>query len=127
MKILNALNHIEPGHGGLRGEGLRILLQILAPIVPHITAQLWQDLGFEGRIEDTPFPEVDEMALVQDKLTLAVQVNGKLRGTVEVAADADDDAIIALAQNDANVARHLDGKPLRKAIVVKKKLVNLVV
>ena len=127
MKILNALNHIEPGHGGLRGEGLRILLQILAPIVPHITAQLWQDLGFEGRIEDTPFPEVDETALVQDKLTLAVQVNGKLRGTVEVAADADDDTIIALAQNDANVARHLDGKPLRKAIVVKKKLVNLVV
>ena len=127
MKILNSLNQIAPDYPGLRGEGLRILLLVLAPVVPHITAQLWQDLGFPGRIEDTPFPEVDAQALVQDRFTLAVQINGKLRGTIDVAADADDDAIIAVASADSAIARHLDGKTLRKAIVVKKKLVNLVV
>jgi leucyl-tRNA synthetase len=70
---------------------------------------------------------VDTAALEQDSLTLVVQVNGKVRGQVDVANDADNDAILALAKADANVQRHLEGKTVRKEIVVPNKLVNIVV
>ena len=76
---------------------------------------------------DHPWPEVDHSALVQDRLTLVVQVNGKVRGQIEVAQDAEQGAVIELAKADANVARHLEGKHIRKEIVVPKKLVNIVV
>ena len=74
-----------------------------------------------------PWPVVDTAALEQDSLTLVVQVNGKVRGQVDVAKDADKDAILALAKADANVQRHLEGKTVRKEIVVPNKLVNIVV
>jgi leucyl-tRNA synthetase len=74
-----------------------------------------------------PWPAVDNAALEQDSLTLVVQVNGKVRGQVDVAKDSEKDAILALAKADANVQRHLEGKTVRKEIVVPNKLVNIVV
>ncbi|WP_409202319.1 leucine--tRNA ligase [Suttonella sp. R2A3] len=129
MKLLNLLGDIEPGEAqnGLRNEGVRILLLILAPIVPHITQQLWQDLGYGTSILDARLPEVDEAALQQDQITLVVQVNGKRRGEVSVAADADQASIIAAAQAAPGVAKHTENTTLRKGIVVPGKLVNLVV
>ncbi|WP_366144664.1 leucine--tRNA ligase [uncultured Cardiobacterium sp.] len=127
MKILNALGDIDAGNNRLRYEGLRILLLVLAPIAPHITAALWQELGYTGNILDTAIPEPDAAALQQDNITLAVQVNGKRRAEISVAAEADNDTIIATALAHPDVARHTDGKTPKKSIVVAGKLVNLVV
>jgi len=115
----------------LQCEGLGILLRLLSPITPHVTHKLWHELGYRKRegvdVLDAGWPEVDEQALVQDSLTLAVQVNGKLRGTIEVAADADRQAIEHAALAEENVARHVGGRPVKKVIVVPGKLVNIVV
>ena len=127
MKILNAISEIDAANNRLRYEGLRILLLVLAPIAPHITAALWQELGYIGNILDTAIPEPDEAALQQDNITLAVQVNGKRRAEISVAADADNDTIIATALAHPDVARHTEGKTPKKSIVVPGKLVNLVV
>ena len=127
MKILNAISEIDAANNRLRYEGLRILLLVLAPIAPHITAALWQELGYTGNILDTAIPEPDEAALQQDSITLAVQVNGKRRAEISVAADADNDTIIATALAHPDVARHTEGKTPKKSIVVPGKLVNLVV
>ena len=127
MKILNAISEIDAANNRLRYEGLRILLLVLAPIAPHITAALWQELGYTGNILDTAIPEPDEAALQQDNITLAVQVNGKRRAEISVAADADNDTIIATALAHPDVARHTEGKTPKKSIVVPGKLVNLVV
>ena len=100
---------------------------LLAPITPHVCDQLWQALGHAGAVIDANWPQVDERALVSDSIALVVQVNGKLRGRIEVDAAADKDAILAQAKADENVKRHLEGMTLRKEIYVPGKLVNLVV
>lgn len=127
MKILNALGNIEPDYAALRREGVRILLLILAPIVPHIASVLWQELDFGGDLLNQQMPQPDETALVQNRFTLVVQINGKKRGEIQVAADADEDSIVQTALNDGELRRYTDGKTLRKAIVVPQKLLNLVV
>jgi leucyl-tRNA synthetase len=103
---------------------------VLYPIVPHITAQLWTGLGYGqqfGDILDAPWPRPDESALARDRIELVIQVNGKLRGRVSVPADAGDEQVRALALAEEGVARHTQGKPVRKVIVVPGKLVNIVV
>lgn len=131
MKILNALQELQhsPQDDALRREGLIILLCILAPIAPHICQQIWQDLHFSGELLDTPIPQADEQALLQDEITLVVQINGKLRGRVNVAVDmgADADAVFAAALKQEEIAKHLQGKDVVKKILVPSKLLNLVV
>lgn len=127
MKMFNAISEIELGYDALRQEGIRILLLVLSPVVPHITEKLWEELGFAGIISDQAMPEVDEEALVQDELTLAIQINGKRRGEFTVAADANKDTILQIVMATDTVKRHMEGKQLRKSIVVPKKLVNLVI
>ena len=107
-------------------EGVDALIKMLAPIAPHITEELWQRSGHEGFVHEQSWPTYEESALVKDSVTIAVQVNGKLRGQVEVAADADKETIIAAAKAESNVARYLGGEIVRE-IVVPGKLVNLVV
>ncbi|MEO0605206.1 MAG: class I tRNA ligase family protein, partial [Myxococcota bacterium] len=102
-------------------------LRILSPWAPHIAEELWQKLGHAGSIAYDVWPEVDESALALDEIEIAVQVNGKVRGKIKVPASADKDAILATAKADENVARHLEGKTLRREIVVPGRLVNLVV
>ena len=127
MKILNTLGDIAPEEKRLRHEGLRILLLILAPITPHIAAALWQELGYAGNLLDTAIPEPDPQALTRDTITLVVQINGKRRAEIEIAADTGDDDIIKTALAHPDVQRHCDGKAPKKSIVVRGKLVNLVV
>jgi len=103
------------------------LVLMLSPLAPHICEELWQKLGNRTTIADAPWPTWDEDLLIEDTIELPVQVNGKLRGKVSVPADADDDAIEQAAKADENVAAHLAGKAVRKVIVVRGKLVNLVV
>lgn len=129
MKILNALSDaaVTDSSQTLHHEGVRILLRLLQPITPHITHALWQLLGESSPIVDAAWPSVDDSALVQSTLTYAVQVNGKLRATIEVDASADKAAIEQTALTEANVVKFTEGKPPKKVIVVPGKLVNIVV
>jgi leucyl-tRNA synthetase len=115
----------------LQHEGMSILLRLLYPIAPHITHKLWYELGYAARagadVLGAGWPEVDEQALVQDTVTLIVQVNGKLRGKVSVAADAQRDTIEAAVLSEENVCRHIGQQPVKKLVVVPGKLVNVVV
>jgi leucyl-tRNA synthetase len=133
MKMLNALEDVATdgaGAAALIREGLSILLRILYPLAPHTTWNLWPDLGFadeHGDLLDAPWPEVDPAALVQDEVELVLQVNGKLRGKLVVPAGADTAAIESAARASAEVARHANGAPVRKVVVVPGRLVNVVV
>jgi leucyl-tRNA synthetase len=130
MELLNALGRFEdPSDNGraLRQEALESIVLMLAPIVPHISQALWEALGHSEAVVDRSWPEADDVALVRQSIELVVQVNGKMRGRIHVAVDADDEAIRAAALAEPNVQRFIEGKPLRKAITVPGRLVNLVV
>ena len=103
------------------------MVRMLAPLAPHIGEELWQRLGHEPSVADADWPTWDETMLVEDQVEYPVQVNGKLRGKITVAADADDDTIVEAAKQESKVAAAMDGKTIRKAIVIKGRLVNLVV
>ena len=111
----------------IRQEVLESIVLMLAPIIPHLCHQLWQELGHDSVIIDHGWPQVDESALVQDSIEMVVQVNGKVRGKIEVGTDADKSTCEAAALDDERVKRFIDGKQVRKVIVVPKKLVNIVV
>ena len=130
MELSNALGKFDdasPQGRAVRQEALESAVLLLNPITPHASHALWQALGHaETLIEDVAFPQVDAAALVRDSVTLAVQVNGKLRGTIEVAADAPRDQVEALAKAEPNTAKFLEGLAIRKVIVVPGKIVNIV-
>ena len=100
---------------------------MLAPIVPHICHHLWDALGHNEIIATVKWPLFDESALTQNSVELVIQVNGKLRGKLSVAIDAETALIEALALQDEHVQKFMEGKPPKKIIVVPKKLVNIVV
>jgi len=126
MKILNALEAL-PGWDATSREGLSILLRLLSPIAPHITHQLWRELGFGEDVMSAPWPEPDPAALEQDEVELVVQVNGKLRGSIRVPKAADRGAIEGLALANPNVQKFVAGQSVKKVVVVPGRLVNLVV
>ena len=103
------------------------MVLMLAPIIPHICHRLWQDLGHDSLIIDHPWPRVDADALVQENIEMVIQVNGKLRGKMQVSADADRDSCEAIALKNDQVLRFIGDNPVRKVIVVPGKLVNIVV
>jgi leucyl-tRNA synthetase len=130
MELLNAIaRHDATGESGraVVHEALKIAVLVLSPVVPHVTHALWQALGHTTALIDEPWPSVDPDALKQDAVTLVVQVNGKLRGQITVAVDADDAAVRELALSDATIQRFIGDLTVRKVIVVKGKLVNVVV
>ena len=100
---------------------------MLAPIVPHITQELWAQLGNDGLIVDVSWPTYDEKAMVKDEILIMIQVNGKLRAKINVSVSASKNEIEALALADENVKKFSDGKEIRKVIVVPGRLVNIVV
>ncbi len=131
--LMELLNHVPrfddmSGQGrAVRHEALEAMVLLLNPVTPHACHALWQVLGHpETLLEDVAFPRADPAALVRDSVTLAVQVNGKLRGTIEAAPDAAREAVEAAALAEPNVARFLDGQVVRKVIVVPGKIVNIV-
>ena len=100
---------------------------MLSCIAPHICEEMWQQLGHNDSIAYEPWPTYDEKMLVSDTVQMGIQVNGKLRAKIEVAKDADDEAVKELAFAQENVKAHTDGKNIVKVIVVKNKIVNIVV
>jgi leucyl-tRNA synthetase len=131
MKILNALDRApraDPlAHARLVEEGLSILLRVQSPITPHICHHLWCALGYDGDILDAGWPTVDEAALVRDEIDLVLQVNGKLRGNIRVAKDADRAAIERTALEDPGAQRFIAGQPVKRVVIVPGRLVNVVV
>jgi leucyl-tRNA synthetase len=116
---------------GLQGDSWRFaienLLKLLAPFAPHISEELWHQLGHEDSIHRQQWPTPDEKYLVEDTITIAVQVNGKLRGTIEVTPDTSEQEAVEAAKKDSNVSAHLGGKTVSRAIYVPHKLINFVV
>jgi leucyl-tRNA synthetase len=130
MKMLNALEGFKGDAPGALREGFGLLLRVLYPACPHITFQLWRELGYAaefGELLDAPWPQVDEAALQRDEIELVLQVNGKLRGSIKVPADASKGAIESLAANSEEVAKFSEGKLIKKIVVVPGRLVNVVV
>ncbi|MEX0901065.1 MAG: leucine--tRNA ligase [Gammaproteobacteria bacterium] len=130
--VMELINHVsrfedssEQGQAVVR-EALESVVLMLAPMVPHICHAMWRALGHAGTVADAAWPAVDDAALVRDTLQLVIQVNGKLRGDVEVAKDADKATIERLALADPAVAKHLEGKQVARVIVVPGRLVNIV-
>jgi len=129
MELCNELGKLDSDSAQSRAvldEGLRAVTLLLNPIVPHICHELWPLLGGRGELLDAPWPAVDEAALTRDSIDIVVQVNGKVRARISVAADADKAAVEGLALEQDNVQRFLEGVTVRKVIVVPGKLVNIV-
>ena len=133
MKMLNTLESGKlddsAASNAIIAEGFSIFLRLLNPVAPHITHALWQELGFagvHGDLLNAPWPEVDPQALEQSEIDMMIQVNGKLRGSVKVAKDADKATIEAAALASEAVQKFIEGTP-KKVIVVPGKLVNIVV
>ncbi|MFZ6674779.1 leucine--tRNA ligase [Undibacterium sp. Xuan67W] len=131
MKLLNTIEAFKlegAGHAAVLREAFGVLLRALYPACPHLTHVLWEELGYAAAFTDilnTPWPQVDEAALVQTEIEMMIQVNGKLRGSITVAKDADKATIEALAMANENVLRFVEGTP-KKIIVVPGKLINIV-
>ena len=112
--------------GPLPRDAAETFLLLLAPFAPHLAEELWQRLGHAASLAREPWPTADAALLVEDTLTLAVQVNGKRRSEIRVPRDAGEAAVRAIALEDAAVTRHLDGREPKKVIVVPGRLVNVV-
>jgi leucyl-tRNA synthetase len=125
-ELANAIADAPAAPLAARREAVEMLLRLAAPMMPHLAEELWHGLGGHGLVAQLPWPEADPALLVADTVTLAVQVLGKLRATIEVPADATDEQVFALAEAEPNVIRALDGKPVKKRIHVKGRVVNLV-
>jgi len=129
MEFVNHLSRFKPRDTNdqrLCQEAWESVVCLIAPITPHIAEQLWEDLGREGSVFECGWPAVDETALARQAVTLVVQVNGKVRSRLEVAPGTDREYLTRVACEDEKVARFLDGKTIRKVIVVPDKLVNIV-
>jgi len=132
MKMLNALEGVlksgaDDAANNVLREGFSILLRVLSPITPHITHQLWRDLGYGEDLLTAPWPEPDAAALIENEIELVVQVNGKKRGDVRVPRDADKPAIEAAVLAHAEVQKFVAGQPVKKVIIVPGRLVNVVI
>ncbi|SDL76205.1 leucyl-tRNA synthetase [Glycomyces sambucus] len=124
-KLITLNNHVT-GLSPVPREAAEALVTMVAPIAPHIAEELWERLGHTGGIAYVDFPVADERFLVEDTVTYPVQINGKVRGRIEVAADADEDAVKAAALAEEKVAANLAGKDVKKVIVVAGKMVSIV-
>jgi leucyl-tRNA synthetase len=130
MELINALAKFtdESDNGkAVRQEALEAIVLMLSPIIPHICHQLWQELGHAEAVVGAAWPAVDESALQQDSLEMVLQVNGKLRSKMSVSVNASKEEIEAMALNDEHIKRFIEDQPVKKVIVVPKKLVNIVV
>lgn len=126
IAALMALVNDYYANGASRGD-MRALLLMLSPFAPHICEEMWENMGFGGQVSAQSWPEYDESKTVADTVEMAVQVGGKLRGTIQVALDSDQETVVATAKENEKVARFVEGMEIVKVIHVPNKLVNLIV
>ena len=129
MELLNdvgKLTELDRQSIAVRHEALTCAILLLSPVAPHICHSLWAALGNSESVADASWPAVDETALIRTTITLVLQVNGKVRGKIEVSANISKQEIEDIALKDANVLRFIDGFVIRKIIVVPGRLINIV-
>jgi leucyl-tRNA synthetase len=127
MKLSNALDAFSTKTSISYKEGIEALVQLLAPFAPHIAEELWQQLGYSNSIHFQPWLILDPEALVVDEITLVIQINGKVRGNIQVPALADRAALETFARNSEVAQKYLEGKEIKKVIAVPGKLINFVI
>lgn len=125
MEYTNALVKYE--NNKIPRKYIEQLLLLLAPFAPYITEELWESIGNKFSIHNNSYPTYDEEKIKEDTVTMAVQVNGKLRSTVSVKKDEEKDVVLKLCKSEENVKKHIEGKEIIKEIVVPNKIVNIVV
>ena len=123
MTLLNEFNNLDK----ISKEQYKIFLILLNPVCPHITEEIWQRMGYEGYVHEASWPEYDESKTILDVIELPIQVNGKLRATVEISRDASEDEVFEKAIADDVVAKYLEGKNIVKKIYVKGRIFNIIV
>jgi leucyl-tRNA synthetase len=124
--LQSALGHSGPGMDWAIREAAEFLVQMFGPMMPHLAEECWERLGYNTLLADQPWPAVEEVLLVDDTITIAVQVNGKRRDELTIARDASQAEIEAAALKLESVIRALDGRPVKKVIVVPQRIVNVV-
>jgi len=127
MKLSNALADCNHKESPVYAEGIKTLIQLLAPFAPHIADELWQTTGHTNSVHTQSWPKFDPDALVADEIPLVIQIMGKTRGTIQVPAQADRQALEQYARESEIAQRYIEGKEIKKVIVVPGKLVNFVV
>nr|WP_199326578.1 leucine--tRNA ligase [Nostoc sp. FACHB-888] len=127
MKLSNALTDADGKNSPIYAEGIRTLVVLLAPFAPHIADELWHLLGESNSVHTQTWPSFDPAALVADEITLVIQIMGKTRGSIQVPAQADKAALEKYARESEIAQRYIEGKEIKKVIVVPGKLVNFVV
>lgn len=127
MKLSNALNDATCKNSPVYAEGIETLIKLLAPFAPHIAEELWNQIGKEDSVHTQSWPQLDPSALVVDEITLVIQIMGKTRGTIQAPATADKESLEKLARESEVAKRHIEGKEIKKVIVVPGKLVNFVI
>ena len=110
----------------VRREAIETLIKLLAPMMPHLAEELWSELGHKTMVVDTPWPEAIEELTIDNTITMAIQVNGKVRDTIDVAKDADAKALEEAAMASEKIQRFIDGLTVRKVIAIPGKIVNIV-
>jgi leucyl-tRNA synthetase len=108
-------------------DTIETIIVLLSPIVPHITAELWELIGMKSKLADVSWPAYDEDLAAEEEITIVVQVNGKLRDRIQVSSDESDENVKEYALKDEKVQKFIAGKQVIKVISVPKKLVNIVV
>ena len=129
MELFNEVTRYEnqtDSGKAVKFEACSALVRLLSPFVPHITHELWEHLGYSTALINEAWPETDEAAMTRDELEMVVQVNGKLRASITVPADASKDDCESAALASADVLKHIDGLKVFKVIVVPSRLVNIV-
>ena len=133
MELINAVvpfvdrEELDAATAWALREAFEVLARVLAPFAPHFAEELWQILGHERQVSVTEWPVADPGLLVRDEVTLVVQVNGKLRGRIQVPRGCSEDAALEHARREQKVAERIEGKTLRRVIHVPDRLLNLVV
>ena len=123
MTLLNEMRNI----GKITKKDFKTYLILLNPVAPHLTEELWEEIGFEGELNETSWPTYDESKLEYDSIELPVQVNGKVRATIKIAKDANQEEAVTSAEKDQNIQKNIDGKEIFKVIYVPGKILNLLV
>ena len=130
MELMNAINKDEDNSDNgkaIARESLETIVCLLSPIVPHVTEVIWRQLGHAEMVVDAPWPVADENIMSKETIKLVIQVNGKKRSEISVNTGADDETIRTAATQDEHVQRFIEGKEIRKIIIVPGRLVNIVI
>ena len=126
VNTLSNLQNSDPSDRWVLREGLETLVQLIGPMMPHIAEELWERLGNTTPLVETPWPKPDQELMLKETFTIAVQIKGKLKATIEVPSDVDQETAESLALSEPAVAAAIDGKTIIRIVYIPKKIINVV-